>query len=110
MATPKKDLESLPLPDDNFKRLESETSSITALPPAYTAPIYTSGSRKWYQLPTAREIGSFKLKPYEKETLSEPARIFGIRRLYFLAGVGILALIILIIGLAAGLSGKKKLE
>ncbi|KAF3144379.1 hypothetical protein TWF569_007061 [Orbilia oligospora] len=113
MATPKRDLESLPLPDDNFKRLESENSSITdltTLPPAYTAPIYTSASRKWYQLPSAKEVGSFKLKPYEKETLSEPARIFGIRRLYFLAGTGILFLIILIIGLAAGLSGKKKLD
>ncbi|KAF3930943.1 hypothetical protein ABW19_dt0209453 [Dactylella cylindrospora] len=84
------------------------------LPPAYQGYSSSYSNRKWYQLPTISGpggIGKFRLTPvYEKQTLSQPARVFGIRRLWFLAGVGILCLLILIIGLAAGLAGKKKLN
>ncbi|KAF3916492.1 hypothetical protein ABW20_dc0100817 [Dactylellina cionopaga] len=109
MATPNRDLEALPLPDDNIKGSIENVSTITAPPPAYNSPKYGSSKKGWLALPSRSEIGSFKLKPvYEKETLSQPARVFGIRRLFFLVGLGILVLIIFIIGLAAGLSAKKK--
>ncbi|KAK6538093.1 hypothetical protein TWF694_010977 [Orbilia ellipsospora] len=107
------DIESLSIQDDNIKHGEGSidnTSTITAPPPAYAPPQYTA-RKKWFYIPSKTEIGRFRLTPvYEKETLSQPAKVFGIRRIFFLAGVGILAFLILVIGLAAGLAGKKKLN
>ncbi|EPS42264.1 hypothetical protein H072_3776 [Dactylellina haptotyla CBS 200.50] len=111
---PSRDVEALQLqlPGDGKHEEGSidNESIITPLPPAYkSAPYRSSSGRKW--LPLRAEIGTFSLTPiYEKRTLSQPAKVFGIRRLYCLAATGILFLIILIIGLAAGLAGKKKLN
>lgn len=79
-------------------------------PPAYQA--YTlrgqEPRKKWLSLPSIGYVGHFKRSPaYESKTLSYPARIFGIRRRWFLGGVGLLVLLIFIIGLAAGLSARK---
>ncbi|KAF3912135.1 hypothetical protein ABW21_db0205420 [Orbilia brochopaga] len=115
-----KDLEALP---DDAKPLPpppsiSDASSLPVYKGDENSAVVVTDEKKRKQwtitislpsLPSREDIGSFKLRPaYERETLSQPARIFGIRRRWFLTGVGLLLLVILIIGLAAGLAGAKK--
>ncbi|KAJ6259753.1 hypothetical protein Dda_5393 [Drechslerella dactyloides] len=112
-----KDIEALS--DDASKPLPpppsiSDASSLPVYTRDENSPPEPSDQKKRKQwtitvtLPSREDIGTLRLRPvYEKETLSQPARIFGIRRRWFLTAVGLLALIILIIGLAAGLAGKK---
>ncbi|KAK6344099.1 hypothetical protein TWF696_007746 [Orbilia brochopaga] len=112
-----KDIEALP--DDASKPLPpppsiSDASSLSVYKRDDSPPEPTDEKKRkqWtitITLPSRQDIGSFKLRPvYEPQTLSQPARIFGIRRRWFLTAVGVLALVILIIGLAAGLAGAKK--